>query len=63
MNPRSTQSDRLTHRPCYTPFMPEPRDVPDEPPFLGSWRRVYIAVLVYLGVVIVGFYLFTRAYR
>ena len=44
--------------------MPEPRDVPDEPPpFLGSWKRVYIAVFVYLGVVILGFYLFTRAFR
>ena len=50
--------------PCYTPFMPEPRDVPDEPPpFLGSWKRVYIAVLLYLGAIILGFYVFTRAYR
>ena len=30
--------------------MPELRDVPDSPPpFLGSWRRVYAAVLVYLA--------------
>ena len=30
--------------------MPELRDVPDEPPpFLGTWRRVYTAVLIYLG--------------
>jgi hypothetical protein len=44
--------------------MPEPRDVPDEPPpFLGSWKRVYIAILLYLGAIILGFYLFTRAYR
>ena len=58
------ESDRLSHRPCYTPFMPEPRDVPDEPPpFLGSWRRVYIAVLLYLARLILGFYVFTRAYR
>ena len=50
--------------PCYTPFMPEPRDVPDEPPpFLGSWKRVYIAVLLYLGAIVLGFYVFTRAYR
>ena len=44
--------------------MPEPRDVPDEPPpFLGSWKRVYIAILLYLGAIIFGFWVFTRAYR
>jgi hypothetical protein len=40
------------------------RDVPDEaPPFLRSWKRVYIAVLFYLAGIIAVFYLFTRAYR
>ena len=44
--------------------MPGTRDVPDEaPPFLGTWRRVYIATLIYLVLLIFGFYLFTRAYR
>ena len=44
--------------------MPEPRDVPDEPPpFLGTWKRVYSAVLIYLVVIIAVFYAFTRAYR
>ena len=44
--------------------MPHPRDVPDEaPPFLGTWRRVYVGVLIYLVVVIAGFYGFTLAYR
>ena len=46
--------------------MPQPllSDVPDEPPpFLGTWRRVYIAILIYLVVIIAAFYLFTRAYR
>jgi hypothetical protein len=43
-------------------FMPQ--GVPDEgPPFLGSWRRVYAAVMVYLFLIIVGFFLFTRAYK
>ena len=38
-------------------------ELPDEPPpFLGTWRRVYIAVLVYLAALISVFYLFTRAY-
>jgi hypothetical protein len=38
--------------------------VPDDPPpFLRTWRRVYAAVLIYLCLLIAGFYLFTRAYR
>ena len=44
--------------------MPEPRDVPDEPPpFLRTWRRVYAGVLIYLCLIVAAFYLFTRAYR
>jgi hypothetical protein len=44
--------------------MPHPRDVPDEPPpFLGTWRRVYLGVLVYLAAVVAAFYLFTQSYR
>jgi hypothetical protein len=42
--------------------MPGPREVPDEPPpFLGTWRRVYLAVLVYLLALIAICYGFTRA--
>jgi hypothetical protein len=37
-----------------------PADGP--PPFLGSWRRVYTAVLLYLAILIAGFYVFTRVY-
>ena len=44
--------------------MPEPRDVADEPPpFLGTWKRVYAGVLIYLAVIIAVFYVFTEAYR
>jgi hypothetical protein len=44
--------------------MVEPRDTPDDPPpFLGTWRRVYVAVLIYLVCIIAAAYLFTRAYR
>jgi len=44
--------------------MAGPRDVPDDPPpFLGTWRRVYFAVVIYLATIITVFYLFTRAYR
>jgi hypothetical protein len=44
--------------------MHHPHDVPDEPPpFLGTWKRVYTAVLVYLVVVIAAAYLFARIYR
>jgi hypothetical protein len=33
----------------------------EPPPFLGSWRRVYIAILIYLVTVISLFGLFTRS--
>jgi len=49
---------------CYTPNMPETPAAPEQPPpFLGSWRRIYVAVLIYLAAVIFASYLFTRAYR
>jgi hypothetical protein len=32
------------------------------PPFLGTWRRVYIAVLVYLILIIGSCYWFTRVF-
>jgi hypothetical protein len=35
----------------------EPAD--DAPPFLGTWPRVYVAVVVYLAVLIVLIYVFT----
>jgi hypothetical protein len=39
------------------------RELPDEPPpFLGTWRNVYIVVLAYLACVITLFYVFTRAF-
>ncbi len=42
---------------------PDKREMPDEPPpFLGSWRRVYIAVLVYLALLIAFCTAFTRAF-
>ena len=34
----------------------------EPPPFLGSWRRVYTAVLIYLACVIAAFYTFTRIF-
>jgi hypothetical protein len=43
--------------------MPQPPEPDEPPPFLGTWRRVYTAILIYLVVLIAGFYLFTRAYR
>lgn len=43
---------------------PVPEEIPDEPPpFLGSWPRVYAAVLVYLAAIILFLYAFTRAYN
>jgi hypothetical protein len=44
--------------------MPELREVADDPPpFLGTWKRIYVAVLIYLAVIIAVFYVFARAYR
>ncbi len=44
--------------------MPDVHGVPDDPPpFLGTWRRVYIAILIYLVLLILAFYAFTRAWR
>jgi len=41
----------------------DPRAMPDEPPpFLGTWRRVYTAVIVYLALLIALCYAFTRAF-
>ena len=34
----------------------------DTPPVLGSWSRVYLFVLVLHLLLILGFYLFSRAY-
>jgi hypothetical protein len=44
-------------------MIPDRGDMPDEPPpFLGTWRNVYIAVVIYLAVIIALFYAFTRAF-
>jgi hypothetical protein len=44
--------------------MPELAGVPDHPPpFLGSWRRICVAVLIYLCLIVAAFYRFTLAYR
>lgn len=49
---------------CHYVLMPRLPEDPDEPPpFLGTWGRVYTAILIYLGAIIAGLYLFTRAYR
>ncbi len=39
------------------------REMPDEPPpFLGTWGRVYTAVLASLALLIVIFYVFMRVF-
>jgi len=43
------------------PRDPVPAD--EAPPFWGTWRRIYLAVLAYLCGIIGLAYLFTRAYR
>jgi hypothetical protein len=37
------------------------QDVEEPPPFGGSWRALYAAVLINLAALVVLFYLFTRA--
>jgi hypothetical protein len=34
----------------------------DPPPFLGTWRNVYIAVLIYLALLILAFWIFKRTF-
>ncbi|HWS54199.1 MAG TPA: hypothetical protein VN228_08735 [Pyrinomonadaceae bacterium] len=47
-----------------TPAGQPPRKYEEEPPpFGGSWRALYGAVLAWLAVLVVLFYLFTRAFR
>ncbi|HYZ85112.1 MAG TPA: hypothetical protein VE621_11945 [Bryobacteraceae bacterium] len=44
-----------------TTRVPEKDYVPEEPPpFLGTWPRVYTAVLLYLVLVIAAMNLFSR---
>jgi hypothetical protein len=33
------------------------------PPVLGSWKRIYVAIVVYLVLVIAAFGLFTSAFN
>ena len=37
--------------------------VDEGPPFLGSWKKVYAAVLCYLAVMIAVLYALTRDFR
>jgi hypothetical protein len=40
-----------------------PRQPVDEPPpILGTWPRLYAAIVIYLAVLIVLFFLFTKAF-
>jgi hypothetical protein len=42
--------------------IPQKPAVDGPPPLLGTWPRVYRAVLVYLCLVITGLYLFMRLF-
>ncbi len=43
----------------YLGFLP---DIETGAPFLGTWRRVYTAVLAWLALLIAAFYVFTRVF-
>jgi hypothetical protein len=34
----------------------------ESPPILGTWRRIYIIILIYLAFIIAVFYVFTRVF-
>lgn len=35
----------------------------EPPPILGTWTRIYAAVIVYLAALIAAFYLFSKAWQ
>ena len=37
--------------------------IDEPPPFLGTWKRVYWAVVIYLVVIIAAFAAFGRAFQ
>jgi hypothetical protein len=39
--------------------MTDPQMIDDDPPILGTWRRVYSFVILYLVCLISAFYAFT----
>lgn len=39
------------------------RNPAELPPFLNTWRKMYIAVLVHLALLILLFYAFTRYFE
>jgi hypothetical protein len=41
---------------------PLPASDDDPPPFLGTWSRVYVAVVLYLFLLIALFSLFTNSF-
>lgn len=41
---------------------PQKEVIDEPPPFFGSWPRVYAFVLIFLAVVIVLFWIFTKHY-
>lgn len=38
-------------------------DPNEPPPFLGSWRRVYWAVAIYLVLIVCGLAIFTKVFN
>ena len=40
----------------------QPGELEEPPPFFGTWRRVYLAVIAWLALLIVLFYLFAREF-
>lgn len=39
------------------------KDREEPPPFLGTWKRVYTVILLYLAALIALFWIFTRTFN
>lgn len=39
------------------------KQIEEPPPFLKTWRRVYLVVIAWLALLILLFYAFTRAFH
>ncbi|RPI02795.1 MAG: hypothetical protein EHM64_13360 [Ignavibacteriae bacterium] len=43
--------------------IPDDATTEEKPPFLGSWKNIYLAVLVNLTVLIILFYFISEAFQ
>jgi hypothetical protein len=44
-------------------FTPSPPEPDEPPPFFGRWSHLYVAVIIYLALLIAAFDWFTRRFN